>query len=97
LTVTGVQTCALPICDDPIEVAIDFQGLLKSGTVMRATRAQRRVGFATAELREPLSRLFLTEQVDTSSYRHVIEKNLVLARAAARSEERRVGKGCSAV
>src|SRR3982750_520288 len=44
---------------DPIEVAIDFQGLLKSGMVMRATRAQRRVGFATAELREPLSRLFL--------------------------------------
>lgn len=69
--------------DDTIEVAIDFQGLLKSGAVMRATRAQRRVGFVTAELREPLSRLFLTEQVDTSPYRHVIEKNLALARAAA--------------
>jgi lipopolysaccharide heptosyltransferase I len=65
-----------------IDVAIDFQGLLKSAFVVRATQARRRLGFATAELREPLSRLFLTEQIDTSRLRHVIDKNLALARAA---------------
>jgi heptosyltransferase I len=68
--------------DAGVDLAIDFQGLTKSGVVMKATRARRRVGFASAELREPLSRLFLTEQVDTSPFRHVIEKNLALARAA---------------
>lgn len=65
-----------------VDLAIDFQGLLKSGLVMQATRARRRIGFETAELREPLSRLFLTEQVATAHIKHVIEKNLALARAA---------------
>jgi heptosyltransferase-1 len=68
--------------DAAIDIAIDFQGLLKSGLVMQATQARRRIGFARADLREPLSRLFLTEQVDASSLRHVIEKNLALAHAA---------------
>src|SRR5207237_5684887 len=45
--------------DEQIDVAIDFQGLLKSGLVVKATRARRRLGFETADLREPLSRLFL--------------------------------------
>ncbi|HJQ25544.1 MAG TPA: lipopolysaccharide heptosyltransferase I [Blastocatellia bacterium] len=65
-----------------VDLAIDFQGLMKSGLVLKATQARRRVGLANAELREPLSRVFLTEQVNTSSFRHVIEKNLALARAA---------------
>jgi heptosyltransferase I len=68
--------------DSGIDVAIDFQGLLKSGLVMKATQAKRRVGFATADLREPLSRLFLNEQVCASRFEHVIDKNLALARAA---------------
>ena len=68
--------------DTGVDLAIDFQGLMKSGVVMKATRARRRVGFASNELREPLSRHLLTQQVDTSSSRHVIEKNLALARAA---------------
>jgi heptosyltransferase I len=63
------------------DVAIDFQGLMKSGLVTKAAKAPRRIGFETNELREPLSRFFLTEQVQTSLFRHVIEKNLGLARA----------------
>jgi lipopolysaccharide heptosyltransferase I len=65
-----------------IDVAIDFQGLLKSGLVIKATEARRRIGFESADLREPLSRLFLTEQVATSRFPHVIDKNIALARAA---------------
>lgn len=64
------------------DVAIDFQGLIKSGLVTIASRASRRIGFETAELREKASRLFLTRQVATSGLEHVIEKNLALARAA---------------
>ncbi len=60
-------------------MAIDFQGLLKSGFVAKASKAPRRVGFETSELRETLSRVFLTEQVSTASFTHVIEKNIALA------------------
>src|SRR5262249_9113148 len=65
-----------------VDIAIDFQGLIKSGLVAFSSRAKRRVGFETSDLRERASRLFLTEQVETSQFKHVIEKNLALARAA---------------
>jgi ADP-heptose:LPS heptosyltransferase len=64
------------------DIAIDFQGLIKSGLVALASRATRRIGFSTGELREKASKLLLTEQVETSEFNHVIEKNLTLARAA---------------
>jgi lipopolysaccharide heptosyltransferase I len=67
------------------DIAIDFQGLIKSGLVAFASRARRRIGFEPAELRESASRVFLTEHVNTSCFTHVIEKNLALARAAAGS------------
>ncbi len=65
-----------------IDMAIDFQGLIKSGVVAFVSGAKRRIGFETGELREKVSRLFLTEQVETAAIKHVIEKNLALARAA---------------
>jgi ADP-heptose:LPS heptosyltransferase len=66
-------------------VAIDFQGLIKSGFVAFKSRASRRIGFETSELREKPSKIFLTEQISTSRLRHVIEKNLELARATIAS------------
>jgi lipopolysaccharide heptosyltransferase I len=71
--------------DPGFDIAIDFQGLLKSGLVLRASKAPRRVGFETTELREKLSRVFLTEQVETATIAHVIDKNLALAHAATNS------------
>ena len=65
-----------------VDIAIDFQGLVKSGLVALATGASRRIGFETGDLREKASKLLLTEQVTTSTFNHVIEKNLALARAA---------------
>lgn len=65
-----------------VDVAIDFQGLIKSGLVAKVSKAGRRIGFETRELREPPSRLFLTEQVETSHHTHVIDKNIALALAA---------------
>jgi lipopolysaccharide heptosyltransferase I len=67
------------------DVAIDFQGLIKSGLVAFASRASRRIGFETSELREKPGRLFLTQQIPTSRLSHVIDKNLELARAAITS------------
>jgi lipopolysaccharide heptosyltransferase I len=65
---------------EPVDVALDMQGLLKSGLVALASGARRRVGFATEALREPASRAFLTEQVAVDDTGHVIEKNLALVR-----------------
>jgi heptosyltransferase-1 len=62
-----------------VEVAVDFQGLIKSGVITWLSGAERRVGFETAELREPVSKLFLTHQVRTSGLGHVIRKNIALA------------------
>jgi lipopolysaccharide heptosyltransferase I len=68
--------------EEPVDIAIDFQGLIKSGIVASASRASRRIGFETADLREKISRVFLTEQIQTAPFAHVIDKNLALARAA---------------
>jgi len=67
----------------PFDLAIDFQGLLKSAAVARLSGARRRVGFARAHLREPASRFLLTETVQIPARAHVIRKNLALAAGAA--------------
>jgi len=46
-----------------LDVALDVQGLIKSGVVARATGAPLRVGFARKRCREPLSALFTTRHV----------------------------------
>jgi heptosyltransferase I len=71
----------------PVDVAIDFQGLIKSGVVTLAAGAVRRIGFETRELREKASRFFLNEQVETAQVKHVIEKNLALASSIINNEE----------
>ena len=64
------------------DVAIDFQGLLKSALLARLSGAKRRVGFAPAGLREPAARFLYTETVGIDSRVNVIEKNLRLAQSA---------------
>lgn len=76
------------------DIAIDFQGLIKSALVALASRSPRRIGFETADLREKASKLLLTQQVATSEFKHVIEKNLALAQAAIlRSGATPIGSG----
>lgn len=64
------------------DVAIDFQGLLKSALIARISGARRRWGFSRAGLREPASRFLLTDTVDTPAGYHIIRKNLNLASLA---------------
>jgi lipopolysaccharide heptosyltransferase I len=66
----------------PFDLAIDFQGLLKSALIARLSGAPRRVGFARAHLREPASRFLLTKTVEVPARSHVIRKNLALASGA---------------
>jgi len=60
------------------DVALDFQGLLKSAMVAWLARVPRRVGFAREALREPASAWLLTERVKMDDRAHVIRKNLRL-------------------
>lgn len=64
------------------DLVLDFQGLWKSAMVAKLSRAKSRWGFASAGLREPSSRILLTDTVDTPQQIHVIRKNLGLAAAA---------------
>ena len=65
--------------DEKFDVALDFQGLLKSAMIARLSGAKRRVGFARQALREPASVWLLTEQVEADDNAHIIKKNLRLA------------------
>ena len=67
------------------DVAIDFQGLIKSAALAWLSGARRVVGFDRASLRERAAAFFYTEVVDVSGARHVIEKNLRLAAALGAS------------
>ncbi len=64
------------------DVAIDFQGLWKSAVVSCLSGAQRRIGFAAENLREPGSRFGYTDRIAVDNRAHVIDNNLALARAA---------------
>jgi lipopolysaccharide heptosyltransferase I len=64
------------------DVALDFQGLLKSALISRLSGAKRRCGFHREALREPASRFFLTETFPAPTRANVIVKNLSLAAAA---------------
>jgi heptosyltransferase-1 len=64
---------------DKDQVAIDFQGLIKSGLLTWLSQAKQRVGFARSDLREPLAGWFYTSRSRPySDQGHVIFKNLNL-------------------
>ena len=75
------------------DVALDFQGLLKSALVARISRARRRIGFRGRWLRESLAGVLYTEGVHAEGRTHVVEENLALVerlgvRAVSREEWR---------
>ncbi|HEX3143843.1 MAG TPA: lipopolysaccharide heptosyltransferase I [Pyrinomonadaceae bacterium] len=66
------------------DLALDFQGLIKSAMIARLSGARRIVGFAREALREPPSRILLQETVQIPKGLHVIRKNLALVGGALR-------------
>ena len=61
------------------DVALDLQGLLKSGVLAAATRAPVRIGFAPRRCREPLNALFTNRHVEPpAAARHVVDQHLAL-------------------
>lgn len=61
------------------DVALDLQGLIKSGLLAAWTRAPLRVGFALSHLREPANALFTNCRVTPPPHAvHVVEQYLAL-------------------
>lgn len=64
---------------DKEQVALDFQGLLKSAYFAYLSKAQKRIGFNKKNLREPFASWFYTHQASLfDENQHVIYKNLSL-------------------
>ena len=63
------------------ELAIDFQGLLKSALLARAAGARETVGFAAGQLREPAAGVFYSRRIKADASGHVVRKNLSLVEA----------------
>lgn len=60
------------------DLALDFQGLIKSATLARCSGAAEVLGFTSKSLREPAARLFYSRSVAADDAGHVINKNLAL-------------------
>jgi len=73
------------------DVAIDLQGLVKSGVITAATGAPLRIGFTAAHCREGLNVLFTNQRVaPPPAARHIVDRYLSLVEplgARARSVE----------
>jgi lipopolysaccharide heptosyltransferase I len=68
------------------EIAVDFQGLIKSAFVARISGAQVRYGFDRDAVRETLAASFINVHVPVDQSRHVVEWNMQLASAVAKRE-----------
>jgi ADP-heptose:LPS heptosyltransferase len=64
------------------DVAIDFQGLLKSASIARLSGARRIFGYSREGLREPASQFLLSRTVFVPKKTHVITKALRLLNGA---------------
>jgi len=82
-----LRTAVRELRAEAFDLALDFQGLIKSAATARASGAARREGFLPAELREPFAARFYTRCLPVNR-RHVVDKNLALARGAVGGEAR---------
>jgi len=71
------------------DLAVDFQGLLKSAVVAAAARPERIFGWESGQLRERAAGVFYTNRA-SSEAAHVVDRNLDLAAAAGARERLRV-------
>lgn len=63
--------------------AVDFQGLIKSAVIARASGAALRYGFDREAIREKPALLFINRPVPVDRTQHVVDWNIELARAIA--------------
>lgn len=75
------QAISRTVKQNRYDIVLDFHGILKSGLLMKASSAKKRLGFAPPRSQE-MSHLFANERVGLPSQRmNRIEENLALVRA----------------
>ncbi|HKP68198.1 MAG TPA: lipopolysaccharide heptosyltransferase I [Pyrinomonadaceae bacterium] len=79
---TGAAKQARNLRQYDFDIAIDFQGLLKSGLISKLSGAKKRWGFAKSDLREPAARVFYTNTTNIDSRSHVVRRNIDLVTTA---------------
>ncbi|MBT4093540.1 MAG: glycosyltransferase family 9 protein, partial [Nitrospinaceae bacterium] len=76
---SDIRQCIASLREIRADVAIDAQGLIKSGLIVLASGAERRVGFEQRACREGVSATMMTHHaLALERPHHVIEKNLSL-------------------
>jgi heptosyltransferase-1 len=80
----GITASLRALRSEPYDLAVDFQGLIKSAVVARLARPGRLVGFRRGIAREGPATLFYSEKADTRST-HTVDMRLDLAAAAGAS------------
>jgi len=75
----ALQELARHLAGARFDVALDLQGLIKSGILVALTRAPLRIGFHAWSCREPLGALFTNRRVPRPHGVHVVEQYLALA------------------
>jgi heptosyltransferase I len=83
-TFTGLGQAWRELRAARFDIAVDFQGLLKSALVATLARPERILGFNATYARESAASWFYSTKVPIRSY-HAVERNLDLAAAAGAS------------
>lgn len=71
-----IRTLRETLLEKKFDIAIDLQGLIKSGLVTYATGAKKRIGFYPGACRESLSALFYNNWAHPEPDFHIFDKNL---------------------
>jgi lipopolysaccharide heptosyltransferase I len=83
-TFSGLRSAWCQLRGERFDLAVDFQGLVKSALVASAARPDRIFGFSPEYARESAASWFYSSKVPIRSY-HAVERNLDLAAAAGAS------------
>ena len=83
-TMAGLKSAWRDLRAEQFELAVDFQGLIKSALIATIARPERIFGFDAAHARESPASWFYSTKVQIRSH-HAVERNLDLAAAAGAS------------
>jgi heptosyltransferase-1 len=83
-TISGLRNAWRDLRAERFDLAVDFQGLIKSALVATVARPERIFGFDAAHARETAASWFYSNKVQIRSS-HAVERNLDLAAAAGAS------------
>lgn len=80
--IAGLRVQTAAIRSSSYDLAIDFQGLIKSAIIARLSRAPLRFGYTRENLREPSAAIFYNQKFSPAASENIIYQHLHFAAAA---------------